>query len=489
MNESNKNISGDVSKNISFARGNVSQDGYPSTVVVFVRPSVNRKDGPETQDKPLYVVYGNEMEAPLYPVTLNVLKALGRISDDKMGVMSLTGDLLIPMIYTDIKKISEDYFACSVPNTMDSEARKDPIKAQDNASLANDIKKRIKDVASSEELDFVCSDFYAKYDVYKIDKTDSNNIKSEKVCSDVSFVGVSKDGIYAHTNNMLDSVITIKESAKKDNVSLASDADETNVKSEQQSEQPKFLEVPAGIFTKMEDKHFDSLITDVPEAAKEDAPKMINNEGDNLKENEVSIKPFDFEKSDTQSSKSIFDTSKEDSTGDNINSFDSLKNVDLDNKGNEPKKVFDEKVDRFSFDEFKKGAKYEKNDSLDSFAEVPRIVGAVKQKLDRAESALVASEAKVTDLENRLSSADGDIARLKEASELKDQKVSVLEERVANLDRKNSNLAEENNSLSDTNNKLSAENDRLRATLQQILGGFREIIDVDDQEPQYKRVA
>ena len=109
MNESiNNNVE---NKNILFATGNVSQEGYPTAKCIFVKPGENRSD--ELKDKPLYLVSDMGMESPYFVVTPNVLEALGRVDKTSLGVISLDDRILVPMNNSSIVKITDEYYECN----------------------------------------------------------------------------------------------------------------------------------------------------------------------------------------------------------------------------------------------------------------------------------------------------------------------------------------------------------------------------------------
>lgn len=265
MNESiNNNVE---NKNILFATGNVSQEGYPTAKCIFVKPVENRSD--ELKDKPLYLVSDTGMESPYFVVTPNVLEALGRVDKTSLGVISLDDRILVPMNNSSIVKITDEYYACNKASSVYEieEIKSDPIKAQENASVANEIKNSITKV-SGTDIDFVCNDFYSKNDIYKID----NNTFS-LLCSDVSFVGVTTDGgIYAHTNNVNDEVIRVRESLNKsEEVPNESDTVEND------AIESKPVEMPSLRFTNIEEKPLDTLTTENSiDEVKDGAPKLIN---------------------------------------------------------------------------------------------------------------------------------------------------------------------------------------------------------------------
>lgn len=265
MNESiNNNVE---NKNILFATGNVSQEGYPTAKCIFVKPGENRSD--ELKDKPLYLVSDTGMESPYFVVTPNVLEALGRVDKTSLGVISLDDRILVPMNNSSIVKLTNEYYACNKASSVYEieEIKSDPIKAQENASVANEIKNSITNV-SGTDIDFVCNDFYSKNDIYKID----NNTFS-LLCSDVSFVGVTTDGaIYAHTNNVNDEVITVKESLNK-SVEVPNESDTV----ENDTIESKPVEMPSLRFTNIEEKPLDTLTTENSiDEVKDGAPKLIN---------------------------------------------------------------------------------------------------------------------------------------------------------------------------------------------------------------------
>ena len=83
------------------------------------------------------------------------------------------------MIYSDIKVINEKFIACNTASSsQEVETKKDELtKVQENAQISQDIKASMKEEVG-EELNFVCDDFYAKYDVYEVE--DKNRKDAEE---------------------------------------------------------------------------------------------------------------------------------------------------------------------------------------------------------------------------------------------------------------------------------------------------------------------
>ena len=417
--------------NILFARGKVSQDGYPDCECTFVKPIENRHD--EMKDKPLYVVLESELETPLFVVTPNVLEALGRVERKTLGVITITGDMIVPMIHSDIKKFAEDYLACNKSNgSTELEIRKsDPIKAQDNASLATDIKKRITDLAKESE--FVCNDFYGKFDIYKVN-IDGKNVTCDKKSSEMSFVATATDGgIYAHSNNLLDSVVTIKEGLKKELAVTKKVKETTHL----EMKEPDFLRKMPDNFTRIKEKPLDSLVNDpdVPEV-RADAPKLI-------------------------------DEDKE----------------DLDKMSEEPiverKSIFSDDITRPKARSFRLESRNDAN--LDV---VPQLVDAVKDKLNSAKDEIAERDDTIDKLEKR-------IDLLNQKVEAQKKQITSYENQNNDLFSENQSLRTENDKLTSTNEKLVNDNQQLRDTIDKVVTEFSGFIDSGsyDNDRRYGRVA
>lgn len=417
--------------NILFARGKVSQDGYPDCECTFVKPVENRHD--ETKDKPLYVVLESELESPLFVVTPNVLEALGRVERKTLGVMTITGDIVVPMIHSDIKKFAGDYLACNKSNSStELEIRKsDPIKAQDNASLAADIKKRITDLAKDSE--FVCSGFYDKLDIYKVN-IDGKKVTCDKVCSEMSFVAIAHDGgIYAHSNNLLDSVVTIKEGLKKE-VEVTKEVKETT---HLEMKEPDFLRKMPDNFTRIKPKPLDSLVrdSDVPEV-RADAPKLIEENKEDL--------------------------------------------------GKMPEEPVMERKSIFSDDIVRPKARLFRLESRNdaNLDVVPQLVDAVKDKLNSAKDEIAERDDTIDKLEKR-------VDLLNQKVEAQKKQITSYENQNNDLFSENKNLRAENDELTKTNEGLVDENQKLRDTIDQVVTEFSGFIDSGsyDNDRRYGRVA
>ena len=386
MNESiNNNVE---NKNILFATGNVSQEGYPTAKCIFVKPGENRSD--ELKDKPLYLVSDTGMESPYFVVTPNVLEALGRVDKTSLGVISLDDRILVPMNNSSIVKLTDEYYACNKASSVYEieEIKSDPIKAQENASVANEIKNSITNV-SGTDIDFVCNDFYSKNDIYKID----NNTFS-LLCSDVSFVGVTTDGaIYAHTNNVNDEVITVKESLNKSE----------EVPNESDTVESKPVEMPSLRFTNIEEKPLDTLTTENSiDEVKDGAPKLINESM--------------AEESAKETSANFFDDASE-----NISSTE----------------------EDYAFTPETSASR-----DGDTLATVSQIVGAVKNRLNESAEELRDKDQIINNLKRELESSKVEIHTMHKRLELLEQKNTAQDKQINSMNK----IVDEFSSLIDNTN-------------------------------------
>ena len=398
MNESiNNNVE---NKNILFATGNVSQEGYPTAKCIFVKPGENRSD--ELKDKPLYLVADTGMESPYFVVTPNVLEALGRVDKTSLGVISLDDRILVPMNNSSIIKITDEYYACNKASSVYEieEIKSDPIKAQENASVANEIKNSITKV-SGTDIDFVCNDFYSKNDIYKID----NNTFS-LLCSDVSFVGVTTDGgIYAHTNNVNDEVIRVKESLNKsEEVPNESDTVEND------TIESKPVEMPSLRFTNIEEKPLDTLTTENSiDEVKDGAPKLINESM--------------AEESAKETSSNFFDDASE-----NISSTE----------------------EDYAFTPETSASR-----DGDTLATVSQIVGAVKNRLNESAEELRDKDQIINNLKRELESSKVEIHTMHKRLELLEQKNTAQDKQINSMKKENIELKNTNKELESANDELN----------------------------------
>lgn len=440
MNESVKN------KNIVLARGKVSQDGYPDSECIFVKPLENRYD--DIKDKPLYIVNDSGVSAPFYVVTPNVLEALNRVERKTLGVITINGGLVIPMIHSSVTKVSEEYYACNKSNSSEEleEMKDDPIKAQENAGVLNEIKSKMRTKLGSE-IDFVCNS--GKNSIYKISQQNDQSV-CDKVYDNVSIVAVLNDAIYAHTNNVLDDVITVKESlTKTDSNSVAVSQDDVDIKSEVAADtnvnigddvkivEPTHINMPVERFASIQPKPLDSLdgLDGSLEAVKDDAPKLIEDEDDIERKVET----------DYSNKTTIFS----------------------DRKADVKDEEYTPRISR----------------SDDTLTVVPQIVGAIKDRLNESENT-------IERLQEDISGKDIDIRKLKEKLDLQSQKIGAQDEKIRTMQRDSVAIKDENARLRESNENLKDENERLKDTLNQVVDEFKGFISIADSDKVgYHKVA
>lgn len=102
---------------ISIAKGKVSQAGYDDAICTFIKADINRKDS--FSDKPMYILEDRTISDNMYAVTPSVTEALNRSTRKSIGVMNDEGELIIPIINSDVIKIGEKYVAVKTSSSME----------------------------------------------------------------------------------------------------------------------------------------------------------------------------------------------------------------------------------------------------------------------------------------------------------------------------------------------------------------------------------
>lgn len=215
MNEKNK---------ISIVKGKVSQAGYEDAICTFIKADENRNDS--LSDKPLYIAEDLNITDDIYSITPNVTEALNRSPRKTIGAMNCEGNLILPIINSDVVKITNDYVAVKTTSSMQEleTAKSDPAKAQDNTLIGQSIKNKI--LEKDQNARFICDDYYGVYNIYGIE-----GINLNKVSDDVSYIATNNDTIYAQSNRLEDDVQVIGKKIEEPNVTMPVEnlADVTNM--------------------------------------------------------------------------------------------------------------------------------------------------------------------------------------------------------------------------------------------------------------------
>ena len=207
-----------------------------------------------------------EIADGIYAVTPNVTEALNRVPRKTIGVMNENGELLIPIINSDIVKINDNYIAVKKTSSMEELeiAKSDPTKVQENALVSQQIKNKVLELNPNAR--FVCDDYYGTYDVYEI-KGKSLVI----TYNNANYVATNNDSIYIQSNKIDDEVRVIEKKQEEPDVSM-----------------------PIGALADVNDMPLDNL-GELPEMPEELPGAPALTEGDNFKIEDVATDLNSFE--------------------------------------------------------------------------------------------------------------------------------------------------------------------------------------------------
>ena len=441
-------MSESLDNKIIIVKGTVSQAGYEQAICTFIKSDINRKDS--FSDKPLYILDDVSISDNMYAVTPNVTEALKRSPRKSIGVMNDNGELIIPIINSDIVKIGENHIAVKTSSSLEEleNVKSNPTKVQENAQLSQQIKNKILETDSN--VSFVCDDYYGTYDLYEIK---GNNLN--RIFDNVSYIGINGDSIYVHSNNINEDFQVINKE-KKDPVTT----------------------MPVELHANVTDTQLDSLEvpTDI-EKVKEGAPELVNQDvkdtfsisevGEDLTKNENMIEhqENDYELP-VEDDTNIFGQEEKyilsDDTKPEIEKAELPISSDI--KEKEEKTVFENEDREYDKD-------YSNVDNEKSSESIYKLVRSVKIKLEQSQDD-TKKIGELKDENNKLG---------KENKELEDENLDLKqlnnELKNENLELKNENLdlKHENDEVRKENEIRSKENTELRDKNKELMDEISEL--------------
>ncbi len=528
-------------KKIKIGKGKVtlSGSGQPETFVNLIKANINRKD--PMSDKLLYIVENIKLSDGLYAVTPKVSVAVGWVEASDIGIMREDGELLAPMIYSDIKVINERFIACNTASSsQEVETKKDELtKVQENAQISQDIKASMKEEVG-EELNFVCDDFYAKYDVYEVE--DKKDFK--RVFADASFIALNKDTLYVHTNNKEDETISFGKEKVQTNVEKKTLRTPIIINDEQvhlpQDDIPgKKLEMPVEPFATLDGKVLDSLgDTSKLEPIKPGAPALINEEEteEEIKTDENTIKTIspssveinntekEVEENKTEEPKP--ETIKPEKTEIEENKVETTKPIEQEEIKTVPEIVSSIKTDipvsKPKQEEIKtvpeivssiktdipvsKPKQEEIRRPSGNMPDIAAIISAVQGKINHQEDAIEEKDKELEKQQNEIDKQELELKKKQDELLDKEREIDSLRNRIEQLTKvkdtqastieiltdKNKLQAEKMGILQTENVNLRSENDSLHNTIDQVTTAFSGFLNEEEEisnEHSLRRVA
>ena len=489
-------------KKIKIGKGKVtlSGSGQPETFVDLIKANINRKD--PMSDKLLYIVENIKLSDGLYAVTPKVSVAVGWVEASDIGIMREDGELLAPMIYSDIKVINEKFIACNTASSsQEVETKKDELtKVQENAQISQDIKASMKEEVG-EELNFVCDDFYANYDVYEVE--DKKDFK--RVFADASFIALNKDTLYVHTNNKEDETISFGKEKVQTNVEKKTLRTPIIINDEQvhlpQDDIPgKKLEMPVEPFATLDGKVLDSLgDTSKLEPIKPGAPALINEEEteEEIKTDENTIKTI------SPSSVEINNTEKEvEENKTEEPKSETIKPVEQEEIKTVPEIVSSIKTDI----PVSKPKQEEIRRPSGNMPDIAAIISAVQGKINHQEDAIEEKDKELEKQQNEIDKQELELKKRQDELLDKEREIDSLRNRIEQLTKvkdtqastieiltdKNKLQAEKMGILQTENVNLRSENDSLHNTIDQVTTAFSGFLNEEEEisnEHSLRRVA
>ena len=513
-------------KKIKIGKGKVtlSGSGQPETFVDLIKANINRKD--PMSDKLLYIVENIKLSDGLYAVTPKVSVAVGWVEASDIGIMREDGELLAPMIYSDIKVINEKFIACNTASSsQEVETKKDELtKVQENAQISQDIKASMKEEVG-EELNFVCDDFYANYDVYEVE--DKKDFK--RVFADASFIALNKDTLYVHTNNKEDETISFGKEKVQTNVEKKTLRTPIIINDEQvhlpQDDIPgKKLEMPVEPFATLDGKVLDSLgDTSKLEPIKPGAPALINEEEteEEIKTDENTIKtisPSSVEINNTE--KEVEENKTEEPKSETIKPVEQeeiktvpeiVSSIKTDIPVSKPKqeeiKTVPEIVSSIKTDiPVSKPKQEEIRRPSGNMPDIAAIISAVQGKINHQEDAIEEKDKELEKQQNEIDKQELELKKRQDELLDKEREIDSLRNRIEQLTKvkdtqastieiltdKNKLQAEKMGILQTENVNLRSENDSLHNTIDQVTTAFSGFLNEEEEisnEHSLRRVA
>jgi len=483
---------------IEFSKGIVKQAGYPEVSCKIIKAEINRKD--EMKDKPLYVVESIPLKAGLYVVTPSISEALSRVERKTIGIMNEQGELLVPMNNSSIISLNDKYVACNAYDSTRS-LKVDPLNFQQNINTSQEIKEKMK-ASANTEITFKCDNFNAKYDLYEI----SADNKFNKIFEGASYVAISNDTVYAHTNEVMDEVFVYGKQEIKDTApSLPENKFEKSpIGGARIIDDENKFEMPVAAFATVQDKPLDTLET-TPNftEVKPGAPTLIEDEETKLETEPVPAKP------ETPQTKNV---------GSFIAVEDNSLAIEKDNSFTAVEEKVPEVVKESTFTAVKEKIPEVVNESTftavkEKVPEVAKesVFTAVADKTPEVakESASTAVEDKtvfspaneskekvsdMADIAGLVSAVKGKIENSTQKIKEQEQAINRKDKEIENLKEELKKLEEENNQqtkrvevLIKENQDLSSRTAKLEETVEGVYSAFSGLIDTPDETPNYLR--
>lgn len=400
-----------LNNKVSIVKGTVSQTGYEQAICTFIKADINRKDS--FSDKPMYILEDRTISDNMYAVTPSVTEALNRSPRKSVGIMNDEGELIIPIINSDVIKIGDKYVAVKTSSSMEEleNAKSEPTKVQENAELSQQIKNKI--IETDSNVRFVCDDYYGTYDLYEIKDNYLN-----RICDNVSYIAINGETVYAQTNNVNDETVVINKKIEEPVTTM-----------------------PIELHTNVTDTELDNLEVPVNmEEVKDGAPELVSEEvKDTFNIGEIEE---DLSKSDIEPETNNYELPIEESHDFEPEIEKGQLPAYKDNKEIGEKTVFQTE------DKKEENKEYSQIENEKSSENIYKLVRSVKIKLEQSQD----DTKKIEELKRENSEYKD------ENNELKNENLEVKQE---NLELKNENLElkNENVDLKHENEELKQESD------------------------------
>ena len=435
---------------IEFSKGIVKQAGYPEVSCKIIKAEINRKD--EMKDKPLYVVESIPLKAGLYVVTPSISEALSRVERKTIGIMNEQGELLVPMNNSSIISLNDKYVACNAYDSTRS-LKVDPLNFQQNINTSQEIKEKMK-ASANTEITFKCDNFNAKYDLYEI----SADNKFNKIFEGASYVAISNDTVYAHTNEVMDEVFVYGKQEIKDTApSLPENKFEKSpIGGARIIDDENKFEMPVAAFATVQDKPLDTLET-TPNftEVKPGAPTLIEDEETKLETEPVPAKP------EIPQTKNV---------GSFIAVEDNSLAIEKDNSFTAVEEKVPEVVKESTFTAVEDKTVFspanESKEKVSDMADIAGLVSAVKGKIENSTQKIKEQE---------------------QAINRKDEEIKGLKEKLNKLEEENNQQTKRVEVLIKENQNLSSRTEELEKTVEGVYSAFSGLIDTPDETTNYLR--
>lgn len=452
---------------IEIVKGKVQQAGYDEAFCTIIKADVNRNDS--LSDKPLYIVEDIEIADGVYAVTPNVTEALNRSPRKTIGVMNENGELLIPIINSDIVKINDKYIAVKTTSSMEEleMAKSDPTKVQENALVSQQIKNKVLEINPNAR--FVCDDYYGTYDVYEI-----NDKTLVRTYDNANYIATSGEDVYIQSNRIEDEVKVIEKQKQEPNVTM-----------------------PVGALADVNDMPLDNL-GELPEMPEELPGAPALTEGDNFKIDDVATDLSSFENNIEMP---VQEEVKEPEETIEQEEAEPIKEIYEEKTEEEIQPVYEEEKETIFKEEYKPEMKYESRENVEN-TNINEIVNAVKAKIEenkeiieklrkgnnKKDEELKSRTEELKEKDEEISEKDAEISRLKIKFNKVNAELKEKDDEIAERDAEISRLRME---MSKKDDKISSLKEKYREDMKTVVEEFSGILDDNTKEDysSYSRVA